>query len=79
MAKIKDIKFALGLFMLVFGWLLLIVPWFFIIGYSVYLIGAIFIWLSAKPIKTKLLITLIPLIINVSTVMIVGKQFEHYF
>jgi hypothetical protein len=79
MTKITDTKFAFGLFMLIIGWLLLLFPWVFIIGYMVYFVGAIFIWLSDKPRKTKLLVTLIPLILNFSTYTIILHQIEWYF
>lgn len=77
--KILDTKFTFGLFLLIMGWLLLLFPWIFIIGYAVYLIGAIFIWLSNKSTKTKLLVTLIPLILNFSTYTIALHQIQWYF
>ena len=58
-----DNFYIAGLILIIIGTIILLIPWFFIFGIPVFLLGVIFAWLSRTTLLRKLLMTLVPIVI----------------
>jgi hypothetical protein len=72
-----DRKFTIGVSLMVLGYAIInITVYFAVFGLPFYLVGMILVLFSAKSWKTKLLVTIPPLLINYFTVIALVLQFD---
>jgi hypothetical protein len=75
-ARETDRKFIFGLGLMIFGYAVInILIYFAVFGLPFYFVGTALVLFSKKPWKTKLVITIAPLIINYFTIIALVLHF----
>jgi hypothetical protein len=72
----SDRKFAIGLGLMIFGYAFMnVMIYLAVLAFPFYVVGTALVLLSRKPWKTKLLITILPLIVNYFSIVALLAQF----